>query len=84
MESKYRVFSADWEIEVTAKCFVDAVLKGTKAKYDELGELFNIAQVVAVVKIKNDQHEVFPSVAVLEDLNMYYLARHLHAVLNFR
>lgn len=81
MESVFIVSSADWEVEVRAKDFVDAALKGTKQKYDELGELFNISKSVVVVKNKTQHCEVYSPVAIFEDLGMYYIARHLHDVL---
>ena len=79
--TKFQVFSADWEIEVEAKDFTEAVLAGTRAKYDELGLGFNIAHTIVVVKEKTQATEFFNPVAVFEDLHLYYIARHLKVFL---
>lgn len=79
--TKFLVFSANWEIEVEAKDFTEAVLVGTKSKYDKLGMDFNIAQTIVVVKEKTQDMQFFNPVAVFEDLHLYYIARHLKVFL---
>jgi hypothetical protein len=81
MRSTYKVFSADWQTEVKADSYLDAALAGTKQKYDELGELFNISHTVVVVNKKNEQMELFHSVAIFQDLGMNWVASNLHQVL---
>lgn len=81
LEMSYLVFSSDWEVRVDADSMQDAVLIGTKSEYIRLGEKFNIAHVVSVLDEKTGEIDVFSSVAVFEDLNMYVTASNLDEIL---
>lgn len=78
---EYLVFSADWEEDVKAESFQDATLIGTKFAYERLGEKFNIAHVVCAKNKATGEIDIFSSVAVFEDLNMYIIAKNLDEVL---
>jgi hypothetical protein len=83
MDRSYLVFSAGWEIQVEAESYEDAVSIGTKRKYEEYGQLFNISKTVVVVKAKGDLRS-FDSIAVLEDLGLYFLAKQVRIYIKNR
>lgn len=89
MSYKYLVFSADWEVEVSAEDSTEAVLRGTKSAYVTKGESFNIAESVIVVKEKSKANSftmvyAFPTLAVMEDLGMYSKAAALKQFFKLR
>lgn len=78
MMQRFKVFSADWEIVVSAQDFVDAVLLGTSQKYDSLGLDFHVGKVIGVLNCRTQEIEIYSPVAVLEDLHKYEIAKNLY------
>lgn len=80
MSDNYLVFSANWQEEVAADSYEDAVEKGTYAAYRKHGELFSISKTVVACKARGDLRS-FDAIAVLEDLSLYYLSKQVRIYL---
>lgn len=81
MKDKYLVFSGNWSEEVEASCFADAATLGMKIAFDKYGESFIISKRVVAVNVKKDVWS-FDSIAIMEDLGLYFLAAQIKTFLN--
>ncbi len=74
MTGKFKIFSADWSVDIQSSGPEEAAIAGMNLAMEQRGEHFTVAPIVVCVNRKTGNVQFYESPALLEDMQHFILA----------